>query len=97
MGLRVADGRPRLTLRSIEIKTKTVVGLKIINLEDADDEMEDIQQEIAILAQVRAHASSLRVIFIFIPSFWIFHLVFAGSAALAVAGSRVGLSTACSS
>ena len=40
--------------KSIDNKTKKVVAVKIINLEEADDEIEDIQQEITVLAQASA-------------------------------------------
>ena len=38
---------------SIDNRTKGVVAIKIIDLEAADDEIEDIQQEMTVLAQVR--------------------------------------------
>ncbi|KAI5118932.1 hypothetical protein M0805_003756 [Coniferiporia weirii] len=39
--------------RGIEIATGTVVALKIINLDTADDDVADIQREVALLAHLR--------------------------------------------
>ena len=40
-----------LQLCSIDNKSKQVVAIKVIDLEEAEDEIEDIQQEIHILAE----------------------------------------------
>ena len=37
--------------RSIDNRSKKVIAMKIIDLEEAEDEIEDIQQEIAVLSQ----------------------------------------------
>lgn len=48
----VASAAYGVSLRSYDKRTQKTVAIKIIDLESAEDEIEDIQQEIQILSQL---------------------------------------------
>ena len=60
--------------RSIDNRNNSVIAIKIINLEEAEDEIEDIQQEITVLSQCDSpFVTKYFGSFLKVRNIWIYH------------------------
>ena len=91
MSRAISDNSFRFSSKRVDKKTKKAVAIKIIDLEDAEDEIEDIQQEIAVLSQCESsHVTRYFGSYLKDTKLWIIMEFLAGGSVLDLVGDDEG-------
>ncbi|KAK4530983.1 hypothetical protein CCYA_CCYA06G1840 [Cyanidiococcus yangmingshanensis] len=68
----IGEGAFGMVYRALDTETQTIVALKVINLDECQDEIESIQQEVAVMAQLNtAHVAQYHRSFLIGPELYI--------------------------